>query len=427
MNSYAYVQKITKSFIILRGIFRTFMSEANFLERRRSVEKDTFDVNTLDKIIKKTVEAVNNSKSQMLDIAEGAKRECRRLEQDLKQLKQQLIQMFDNIEYLEKELKASRKRLVMLSKKFQDRTDAQFKEVYEKTDELRIQLAVKKEQEQNYILRRNELEIRLREAHKTVEKAQQLMSQLSVAIGYLTGDLQQLSFQLEDMKKRQNLGVKIIQAQEEERQRVARDIHDGPAQSMSNVVLKADICEKLLDVDIGRTKSELKQLKTFVRSCLQDVRRIIYDLRPMSLDDLGLVPTIRRYISNYIDETGMIVTFRTQDIQEDIKSVIALTIFRIVQEALSNVKKHAMARNVVIKLIQSEKEIEINVYDDGKGFNVEEINKNAHDTSFGFGVCSMKERVELLNGKFELKSQEGKGTRIYITIPLALEEGERDE
>ncbi len=389
--------------------------------------KNTIDLNRLDSIIKKTVESINNSKSQMLDIAESAKRECMLLEQDLQKLKQQLREMFETIEYLEKELKVSRNRLVILSKKFKDRTDSQFREAYERTDELRIQLAVKREQEQLYIARRNELEIRLREAHKTVEKAQGLMAQLGAALGYLTGDLQQLSFQLEDMKKKQNLGVKIIQAQEEERQRVARDIHDGPAQSMSNVVLKADICEKLLDVDIKRTKNELKQLKTVVRNCLQDVRRIIYDLRPMSLDDLGLIPTIRRYISNYIDDTGIIVTFRTQDIQEEMKSVIALTIFRIVQEALSNVKKHAMARKILVKLIQSKQEIALDIYDDGKGFNVEEINKDVHDTISGFGLCSIKERIELLNGRFEIRSHEGNGTRIYITIPLAQEEGEQDE
>lgn len=386
------------------------------------------DVGRLDKIIKKTIEAIDNSKGQILDIAEGARKECKRLEQELQELKAQLREMFQTIENLENELKASRKRLVVLSKKFTDRSDDELREAYERADNLRIELAVKREQEQNFIVRRNELEIRLREAYKTVEKAEGLMTQLGAALGYLTGDLLELSFQLEDMQQRQSLGMKIIKAQEEERQRVARDIHDGPAQSMSNVVLKAEICEKLLDVDIERAKNELKELKTVVRSCLQDIRRIIYDLRPMSLDDLGLVPTIERYISNYQEETGIDVSFRASGDQDGIKSIISLTIFRIVQESLNNVRKHAHARNVAINLAHSNKNLTLYIYDDGKGFNMEEANKKIEDTSSGFGLYSMKERVELLGGIFEVKSNIGEGTRININIPLKLkEEGQNAE
>jgi len=93
--------------------------------------------------------------------------------------------------------------------------------------------------------------------------------------------------QIEDMKQKRLLGIRIIKAQEEERQRVAREIHDGPAQSMSNIVLKAEICERLVDSDPEKAKDELRTLKSVVRDTLRDVRKIIYDLRPMSLDDLG--------------------------------------------------------------------------------------------------------------------------------------------
>jgi len=129
--------------------------------------------------------------------------------------------------------------------------------------------------------------MRLKEAYKTVEKADNLISQIGISLSYLTGDLENVSLQIEDMKQKRLLGIRIIKAQEEERQRVAREIHDGPAQSMSNIVLKAEICERLVDSDPEKAKDELRTLKSVVRDTLRDVRKIIYDLRPMSLDDLG--------------------------------------------------------------------------------------------------------------------------------------------
>jgi len=135
--------------------------------------------------------------------------------------------------------------------------------------------------------------MRLKEAYKTVEKADNLISQIGISLSYLTGDLENVSLQIEDMKQKRLLGIRIIKAQEEERQRVAREIHDGPAQSMSNIVLKAEICERLVDSDPEKAKDELRTLKSVVRDTLRDVRKIIYDLRPMSLDDLGLIPTLQ--------------------------------------------------------------------------------------------------------------------------------------
>jgi len=151
--------------------------------------------------------------------------------------------------------------------------------------------------------------MRLKEAYKTVEKADNLISQIGISLSYLTGDLENVSLQIEDMKQKRLLGIRIIKAQEEERQRVAREIHDGPAQSMSNIVLKAEICERLVDSDPEKAKDELRTLKSVVRDTLRDVRKIIYDLRPMSLDDLGLIPTLQRYIETCREESGIKITF----------------------------------------------------------------------------------------------------------------------
>lgn len=376
------------------------------------------DVAQLDKIIKKTIEAINNSKTEIYDIADSSRRECRRLEEELNALKQQVNQLMSEVEVLEVALKDSKRKLMLINKNFSNYSQDELKEAYEKADNLRVELAVKREMEQFLIRRRNELEIRIKDSLKIVQKADNLITQVGAALGYLTGDLQEVSLQLDDLQHRQLFGLKIIKAQEEERQRVARDIHDGPAQLLSNVVLKAEICERMIDVDLDKAREELRNLKKSVRDSLQDVRKIIYNLRPMSLDDLGLIPTLQRYVLTFQEETGIAVLFQTRGTQPELKAVISLTVFRIVQEAMNNVAKHAKASNISIHIEFLAEELKLFVIDDGQGFDTERLKERNEDISSGFGLVSMRERVELLGGDMLISSEPGKGTRLNISIPF---------
>lgn len=380
----------------------------------------------LDKIIKKTIEAINNSKTEIYDIAESSRRECKRLDEELNSLKQQVTQLIGEVEVLEIALKDAKRKLMLINKNFDNYSQQELKDAYEKADNLRVELAVKREMEQYLIRRRNELEVRIKDALRTVQKADNLITQVGAALGYLTGDLQEVSSQLEDLQYKQLLGLKIIKAQEEERQRVARDIHDGPAQLMSNVVLKAEICERMIDIDLEKAREELRNLKKVVRDSLQDVRKIIYNLRPMSLDDLGLIPTLQRYVLTFQEESGIAVSFQTRGIQPELKSVISLTVFRIVQEAMNNVVKHAEAKNISVHLEFLQTELKLFVIDDGAGFDTEKLKVRNDDISGGFGLVSMRERVELLNGDMYISSEPGKGTRLNIMIPFTQEEGVTD-
>lgn len=380
------------------------------------------DIVKLDKIVKKTIEVINNSKTEIYDIAESSRKECKRLDEELNMLKQQVKQLINEVEVLEETLKESKRRLMLFNRNFSNYSQEELKEAYEKADNIRVELAVKREMEQFLIRRRNDLEIRIKDAYKTVQKADNLITQVGAALGYLTGDLLEVSSQLEDLQHRQLLGLKIIKAQEEERQRVAREIHDGPAQLMSNVVLKAEICERMIDVDLNKARDELRNLKKVVRDSLQDVRKIIYNLRPMSLDDLGLVPTLQRYVLTFQEESGIAVSFQTRGVNTEIKPVISLTVFRIVQEALNNVTKHSKASNISINLEFLNNELKLNIYDDGIGFDTEKLRVRSEDISSGFGLVSMNERIELLSGEMNIDSEPGRGTRLNIMIPFTQEE-----
>jgi len=384
------------------------------------------DIAQLDKIVKKTIQAINESKSEIYEIAENSRKECKRLEDELNALKDQVSRLISEVEVLEVALKESKRKLMLINKNFSSYSQEELKQAYEKADNLRIELAVKREMEQFLIKRRNELEVRIKDAVRTVQKAENLITQVGVVLGYLSGDLQEVSLQLEGLQQRQLLGLRIIKAQEEERQRVARDIHDGPAQSMSNVVLKAEICERLIDVDLNKAREELGNLKKIVRDSLQDVRKIIYNLRPMSLDDLGLIPTLQRYVLTFQEESGISVSFNTMGNQPELESVVSLTVFRIVQEALNNIAKHAKADNAVIKIEFLKRDLKMYIYDDGVGFDTAKLTQKNDDISSGFGLVSMRERVDLLGGDLRISSEPGKGTRLNITLPIAQEEEVED-
>jgi len=378
----------------------------------------SFDVSHLNRIVKETLNMIDKSRDAIFDIAEGARRECNRLEEELNELKLEAKVIIEQSDLLEVELKKSRMRLAAISKSFDRYTQDDIRIAYESADKVRVELAINREREKFAILRRNDLERRIKEAFVTVSKAESLVSQVGTIMDYLSGDLSNLNDHLDDSEKRKYLAIRVIKAQEEERSRVAREIHDGPAQSMSNVVLKAEICEKLIDINIDQARSELQNLKKIVRESLKDVRRIIYDLRPMSLEDLGLLPTLQKYVESFSLETGIDIIFhrRGLDMVVDDKN-LNLTIFRVVQEALNNIRKHSKAKTGEVRVEFTPLSVSLKISDNGQGFDANALQVAKDDHSSGFGLMSMKERIELMLGKMEISSQPGKGTVVKVVLP----------
>jgi two-component system sensor histidine kinase DegS len=206
----------------------------------------------------------------------------------------------------------------------------------------------------------------------------------------------------------------IIQTQEAERLRVSRQIHDGPAQTMTNLVLRAEICERLLDMDPSRAKAELSGLKSVVNTTLQETRRFIFDLRPMILDDLGLEPTLRRYVQQFVDKHKLEVGVVINNIAQRLPNEIEVAVFRIVQEALENVAKHAHAKHAQINLDINGETVIVTVEDDGAGFNPDEVRANDPKRK---GLATMRQRVDMFGGKLNVESTVGRGTKLSATLP----------
>lgn len=213
-------------------------------------------------------------------------------------------------------------------------------------------------------------------------------------------------------------GLQILQNQELERKRIARELHDSTVQNLTSLIHKTELCSKYVDIDHIRTKLELEIMKKTLRTTINDMREIIFDLRPMSLDDLGLIPTVERFIKQITDSSNIKITFNYEDDNSNIYSIIHLTLFRFIQEACNNVLKHAKADNIEINLTYDKSDINLEIKDDGIGFDIEKHMKESLNNS-NFGLSIMKERVYLLSGQINIESKKNMGTKISINIPMS--------
>ena len=209
----------------------------------------------------------------------------------------------------------------------------------------------------------------------------------------------------------------VFQIIEEERMRIARDMHDGPAQSMANLVLQAEILERLIQRDPRLVVRELADFKDGVRAVLEDTRRLIFDLRPMSLDDLGLVPTLRKFIKEFGDKAGLNAQLRVMGEDIRLPGSFEPTIFRIVQEALNNARKHAKARNVEVLINFQAEAVTAVIRDDGVGMDVAAVEAQLDGTK-NLGLISMRERAQLEKGTLEIRSESGRGTEVRVEFKL---------
>jgi signal transduction histidine kinase len=215
----------------------------------------------------------------------------------------------------------------------------------------------------------------------------------------------------------QYLLAQIVSAQEDERRRVAMDIHDGPAQTLYSVLYRLQTCRALLQKDLDRGLRRLETLEQTARQSLQEVRELICELRPPLLDDLGLLAAMQQYVDKFAADTGVAVNFVSQIRAQVPDPAIQTALFRILQEALNNVRKHAVATRVEVRLDADETEVRALVADDGRGFELaQSCSSNA--PGHHLGLAGMRERAEMFRGSVQVQSQPGNGTTILVRMPI---------
>lgn len=372
---------------------------------------------SIDAILKQAQDALNSARDQVFQIVDDARNEYERMERGLAELRSEVDACIREVDRLETELRKARQRLAMINKDFAKHSQQEVQRAYEHAEQLMVALSVEREREAALRRRRDELERGLRAIQSMIQRAENLVGNVNMALKMLTGNMDRLTGELEGLRARFQIGEHVIRAQEEERRRVAREIHDGPAQAMANVVLRAEICERLLAAGRAEVTQELAQLKQLVKESLREVRKIIFNLRPMALDDLGLVPTLHRYLENLREQEAIPVELKVSGREQRLHSAIEVAVFRLIQEAVNNARRHAQATAIDVRLTFGPTHLIVNVEDNGVGFDPEEVYRSWANRE-SFGIMSMRERIELLDGEFKLKSEVGRGTLIVARIKM---------
>jgi signal transduction histidine kinase len=203
---------------------------------------------------------------------------------------------------------------------------------------------------------------------------------------------------------------RVVEAQELERKRLARELHDETGQALTSILLRLKSLEEARDEDALRTA--VGSLREIVVTTLQDVRRLAVELRPTALDDFGLVPALERLSDGFAEQTGIAVELESRLGERRLPSELETVLYRVVQEALTNVVKHARASHVSILLHERDGVVAAVVEDDGRGF------ARGAATDGGLGLVGMRERVALVDGRLDIESAEGSGTTIVVEVPV---------
>jgi two-component system sensor histidine kinase UhpB len=260
---------------------------------------------------------------------------------------------------------------------------------------------------------------------RRIQARQAEVTQLSLEdtdpdIYHLTLSLNSLISQLEASNQQLRLlSERAMNAQEEERKRIARSLHDDTGQSLSTLIINLERLENHLPKDKAELLNRLQSIRQMAKDSLECLRSIIYDLRPAILDDLGLLPAIRWYARTNLEQAGIQVELNFPEELPDLPQPLATTLFRITQESVNNIIHHSQAKKATITMSIREGILSLRVKDDGLGFDPLQMTQEAIHLQH-WGLVGIQERIELVGGKLALSSDPTHGTIITITVPLLM-------
>lgn len=386
-------------------------------QRAGSVVVHTDPERNMERIIENTRAAMEQAREEIFGLAEELRAEMHEVEESLEMVRVEVRQQIELVDTLQREDRESRRLLLVLSRSAQSVGYERIREAYQQASDIQWRLQGAREREQQLRRLRDNLERRLRSLKRSLERAEGLVSQVGLALGFLKGNLVGFKPHGNEPLDRRTLAFALIRAQEEERQRLARDIHDGPAQLLANVSLRLQTAQDGFLRDQERARQEFAGLNDIVRQSLHEVRRIIFDLRTVDVRALGLAGGLKVLITEMQQRTGLRCDLH-MDVPEgyEYPACLAVAAIRVVQEALNNVVRHAGVDTVTVKVQADEHHIRLAIKDEGRGMDPDLVTQGPIGPHFG--LAAMRERVELLEGTMKITSAVGQGTLIEVTLPV---------
>lgn len=403
---------------------------------------------SLKKILSSTIETIEDNKTQVFSIYETARDEVEASKKQLEDLKFQVRQTVDRVDALEKQEQQAKQKLARVSADFKNSSEERIRQCYDEVRDVQVALAVERDKEKRLREQRDKLEIRLRHLSVMLQQAEHLTLAIGSVLNYLSTQVTGVVWQIEKVQKDKLVGARIIKAVEDERYRMSRELHDGPAQDLANLIFQTSICEKLVDFKPEEAKQNLQEMRQQVRDCLSSVRQVIFDMRPMALDDLGLEAALHQLVAKMATRDVVAAEYQLDGDPVRLSKYVEVAAFRIVQEALNNVAHHSGQKNASVRVLYTKTALSILVEDQGDGFDMDEfelaqaaaeaqadeMDETAMDEAAGedeagtpretlhFGLTSMKERAKMIGAEFQVTSAPGKGTRVHLRIPYKKED-----
>lgn len=375
----------------------------------------------LNNIVTEIVTALETNRNKVDNFEKAAIAKMRALQNMLQRLKEEIKENLKYQDMLLAQFDKSRKELIEITQLLKNNKEsnqyiqANYERIYKEAKMLWERIVEREEHQLKLFSMRKELEVELRETSQFIKETNSLKKSIDTSIDQITGKISEINCEI---KSKEEFVLNLVKVQEEERKRIARDIHDGPAQSLAGFLMSLETIDKTIDKNLFEAKNKIEDLKASIRETLVELREIIYDIRPNAIDDQGLFPILKNHINKLQSNYSLVIKMKPLDEHEIalVPKSINLMVFRIIQEILNNVIKHAKANQVNITFELVDNLLKITATDD-IGFDTERL--KSIDKEKHFGILGIKERVELLNGSFNIASTLKKGTNITISIPIS--------
>lgn len=368
-------------------------------------------ITALQHAIDGTLSAISDGRGQVQIIAEGIVDEVKMLEGQFEAVRQECVQAIDQVETLQLESIAARERLMIVNRYISKYSEADMKEAYDKAQTLQVQLGQWREREAQLRYRRDDIARRLKALRVTAYHAEVLTLKLDHATDYLTVEFDEMASVLRLAETQTALGFQMIQMQEEERRSLSQRLHDGPMQSLASVAMRLQATQSP-----SSDSASQKDIRDRLNMVIGEIRQVVFDLRPPLLDDLGLVPTLKRYAQQWAETRLTTVRIHLVGLEATLSATEKVVIFRSVQEAFSNIANHAKAKDVDITLTYGSDRLVVHVDDNGQGIPETDWMKWVEDGKLGLTVC--RQRLSILGGTLDVERIEPQGTKVTISLPF---------
>ncbi len=373
------------------------------------------EINSINNILSVVIDDIHNGKEKIFNIAESLKSEYEKQIIELGDVEDQISILIKEVDRLEKIDKSMREKLAKASMNFQIKED-DVRIIYEEALNIRVEYITMQKEEKRLQGRRESLQRSIKNHFNNIKEADSVIEQVNVALSYLKGDVYKNIESVEENSKIA-YAIRFVEAQEKERNRIARDIHDGPAQYLASTMMRIDFCKMLLNKNLEEGLNELEDLKSNVRKTLKEVRGIIFDLKPPFLNGITLEAAIEDLKEAFLEEASTNLAVEIRSNGHPVDYVVEVAVYRIIQEILNNIKKHSKAENSEVRLEVGQENIYLNIKDNGRGFDVDEYLKSARKNTKNYGITGIYDRVDELGGTIEIKSLLDKGTEYKIKLP----------